>query len=176
VSPSLARLVRITLALAALARPLVAAEPTATPPPAFLLASPREGKPAAALGKRDLKRLDEAQAALEKRDLAKAEKLLKAGPPASLAYRTGRAYLAILRGKLDQAPPPLGATLDLAAVRGLCADQPGALAGPRQLARLLCGLGSPALTRARLTRHPLFAAAEDRPFAEVLAWCATVFD
>ena len=74
------------------------------------------------------------------------------------------------------APPPLGATLDLAAIRGLCADQPGALAGPRQLARLLCGLGSPALTRARLTRHPLFAAAEDRPFAEVLAWCATVFD
>ena len=79
------------------------------------------------------------------------------------------------RPQLLPGPPPrrpLSAELDLAALRALCADQPAALAGPRQLARLLCGLGSPALTRARLTRHPLFGAAEDRPFAEVLAWCA----
>jgi ATP-dependent DNA helicase RecQ len=81
---------------------------------------------------------------------------------------TGRRQL------LPQQPPrpPLSAELDLAAIRALCADQPVALAGPRQLARLLCGLGSPALTRARLTRHALFGAAEHRPFAEVLAWCA----
>jgi ATP-dependent DNA helicase RecQ len=82
--------------------------------------------------------------------------------------------LAGRRQQLPERPPrsPLSAALDLAAIRTLCGDQPAALAGPRELARLLCGLGSPALTRARLTRHPLFGAAEDRPFAEVLAWCA----
>jgi ATP-dependent DNA helicase RecQ len=68
--------------------------------------------------------------------------------------------------------PPLSAELDPAAIRALCRDQPVALAGARQLARCLCGLGSPALTRARLTRHPLFGVTEDRPFAEVLEWCA----
>ncbi len=54
----------------------------------------------------------------------------------------------------------------------LCAEQPRALADTRQQARFLCGMNSPALTRARLTRHPLFGAAEERPFTEVLAWCA----
>jgi tetratricopeptide (TPR) repeat protein len=81
----------------------LAAGPTPTPPPAFLLASPREGQPASVLSKRDAKRLDEAIAALRSRDLAKAEKLLRAGPPASLAYRTGRAYLSILRERFDEA-------------------------------------------------------------------------
>jgi ATP-dependent DNA helicase RecQ len=47
-----------------------------------------------------------------------------------------------------------------------------ALADARQRARFLCGMSSPALTRARLSRHPLFGCAEDRPFAVVLDWCA----
>jgi len=42
----------------------------------------------------------------------------------------------------------------------------------RQQARFLCGLTSPALTSARLSRHALFGTLEAYPFAEVLAWCA----
>jgi ATP-dependent DNA helicase RecQ len=70
------------------------------------------------------------------------------------------------------APPVLAARLDVAAIRALSADQPAALGGPRQVARFLCGMGSPAVSRARLTRHPLFGAVEDRPFADILSWCS----
>ncbi len=76
-----------------------AADPTPASPPAFLLPSPREGQPASVLSKRDSKRLE----ALRARDLAKAEKLLRSGPPASLAYRTARAYVSILRERFDEA-------------------------------------------------------------------------
>ncbi len=48
---------------------------------------------------------------------------------------------------------------------------PNSLGEPRQAARFLCGLTSPALTRAKLSRHPLFGALEDRSFREVLEWC-----
>jgi tetratricopeptide (TPR) repeat protein len=85
------------------AGPRASAQPTPTPSPAFLFANPREGGPAFALSKREGKRLDEAMTALNARDIAKAEKLLKGGPPANLAYRTARAYVEILRGKLDEA-------------------------------------------------------------------------
>ncbi len=47
---------------------------------------------------------------------------------------------------------------------------PEALGEPRQAARFLCGLSSPATTKAKLGRHPLFGALEERPFAETLAW------
>jgi len=57
---------------------------------------------------------------------------------------------------------------DLIAVRDLVAEQPAALAGARQLARFLCGMASPATTRARLTRHKTFGLLADLPFAEVL--------
>ena len=46
-----------------------------------------------------------------------------------------------------------------------------ALGDPRQIARFLCGLTSPALTQARLSRHPRFGALEAHRFADVLAWC-----
>ena len=49
---------------------------------------------------------------------------------------------------------------------------PAALGKPRQQARFLCGLSSPAVISARLSRHPLFGALEPYPFKEVLAWCA----
>ncbi len=51
------------------------------------------------------------------------------------------------------------------------AANPEALREPRQRARFLCGLTSPATTRAKLTRDPLFGAAADHRFAEVLDWC-----
>jgi ATP-dependent DNA helicase RecQ len=71
-------------------------------------------------------------------------------------------------------PPPLPAGFDEEGLRVLRQEHPVILGSARRLARLLCGLGSPALTRARLTRHPLFAALEERRFSEVLAWAETL--
>jgi ATP-dependent DNA helicase RecQ len=56
-------------------------------------------------------------------------------------------------------------------VAELAAEHEAALGSPRQQARFLCGLTSPATTRARLTRHPLFGALAQHRFVEVLAWC-----
>ncbi len=58
---------------------------------------------------------------------------------------------------------------EIAAVRQLVDEKHAALATPRQLARFLCGMASPAATRARLSRHNAFALLADLPFAEVLA-------
>ena len=58
---------------------------------------------------------------------------------------------------------------EIAAVRKLADEKHAALHTPRQLARFLCGMASPAATRARLTRHNAFAMLADLPFAEVLA-------
>ncbi len=58
---------------------------------------------------------------------------------------------------------------DIAAVRRLVDEKHAALNTPRQLARFLCGMASPAATRARLTRNNAFALLADLPFAEVLA-------
>lgn len=68
--------------------------------------------------------------------------------------------------------PPIDEALDVAAFRALRDQHPAALATPRRRARFLCGLPSPALTAAKLGRHRLFGALDDRRFADVLAWCA----
>ena len=70
-------------------------------------------------------------------------------------------------------PAPLPAGLDPGAFRALRTASPQALGEPRQAARFLCGLTSPALTREKLSRHPLFGAFEDRRFRDVLEWCAS---
>jgi ATP-dependent DNA helicase RecQ len=70
------------------------------------------------------------------------------------------------------AAAPLPGALDAEAFRQLRASLPEALGEPRQAARFLCGLTSPALTRARLSRHALFGALEHRRFQDVLDWCA----
>lgn len=67
--------------------------------------------------------------------------------------------------------PPLPSGLDVTTVRALRASHPDALGHPRQAARWLAGLTSPALTRAKLTRHRLFGELARRPFHETLAWC-----
>jgi ATP-dependent DNA helicase RecQ len=67
--------------------------------------------------------------------------------------------------------PALPAGLDVAAFRELRAAFPEALADPRQAARFLCGLTSPAVTRAKLGRDALFGALAEHRFADVLAWC-----
>ena len=81
-----------------------------------------------------------------------------------------------LTGRAEPLPrpaarPPLPAGLDVEAVRMTRAEHPEALAHARQLARWLTGLPSPALSRAKLTRHRLSGELADRPFREVLAWC-----
>jgi ATP-dependent DNA helicase RecQ len=81
---------------------------------------------------------------------------------------TGRAQA------LPQIPPrePLPFGLDANVFHALRAENPEALGEARQAARFLCGLSSPALTRAKLSRNPLFGVWEDRRFADVLAWCS----
>lgn len=49
-------------------------------------------------------------------------------------------------------------------------DAGEALSTPRAVARFLCGLTSPKMTRARLTRNSLFGELGDVPFPAVLAW------
>ncbi|WP_425397197.1 RecQ family ATP-dependent DNA helicase [Aeoliella sp.] len=60
---------------------------------------------------------------------------------------------------------------DLAAMRGVIDERKPALASARQLARFLCGVTSPAASRARLRGHPSFARLAHVPFAEVLSSC-----
>ena len=48
-------------------------------------------------------------------------------------------------------------------------DSPDALSSPRSLARFLCGVSSPMLVRAKLTKAPLFGALGHVPFQSVLA-------
>ena len=74
---------------------------------------------------------------------------------------------------LPPAPPlvPIEEHVEVEALRSLRESQPEALATPRQVARFLCGLSSPALGKARLSRHALFARLEAYRFGEVLMWC-----
>lgn len=81
-----------------------------------------------------------------------------------------------LTGRAATLPPPRETRppeelLDLPAWQAIRASHPDALGEARQQARFLCGLTSPALSRARLGRHTLFGTLESLPFADVLAWC-----
>jgi len=64
----------------------------------------------------------------------------------------------------------IAAAVDLAALSALALAHPKALATARQQARFLCGLTSPALTAAKLSKHPLAGVLDDVRFHEVLAW------
>jgi ATP-dependent DNA helicase RecQ len=57
---------------------------------------------------------------------------------------------------------------EISCVRRLVEEKHAALNTPRQLARFLCGMASPAATRARLTKKDAFGMLSDLPFAEVL--------
>src|SRR5690606_31853444 len=67
-----------------------------------------------------------------------------------------------------QAPEPSLTGSAREAVLALVREHPQALEEPRQLARFLCGLTSPATTRARLARHPSFGALAEHRFGAVL--------
>jgi ATP-dependent DNA helicase RecQ len=71
---------------------------------------------------------------------------------------------------------PGAVSLDRAELRALAQAHPKALGEVRQLARFLCGLTSPATTRARLSRHALFGVLAERRFAGVLSFAETVLE
>lgn len=68
-------------------------------------------------------------------------------------------------------PPPTyspPSDAHLADIRRLRSEHHKALQHPRQLARFLCGLSSPATTRSKLRQHALYGKFESVPFHEVL--------
>lgn len=58
---------------------------------------------------------------------------------------------------------------DTEEIRALIFEENAALPSPRALTRFLCGLSSPATTRAKLTRRPDFGRYAAVPFRSVLA-------
>jgi ATP-dependent DNA helicase RecQ len=70
--------------------------------------------------------------------------------------------------RMPAAPRVLPAGLDHDAILAVVRAHPAALGDPRQLARFLCGLPSPAVSRARLGRHTLFGLLAEHRFAQVL--------
>ena len=64
---------------------------------------------------------------------------------------------------------------DLQIIHEVVAEQHNALRSARQLARFLCGMTSPASTRARLTtKHDRFGVFEELHFVDVLLNCQVV--
>ncbi len=72
-----------------------------------------------------------------------------------------------------EAKPPIETTVSADALAALRDVHPEALGSPRQLARFLAGITSPAASRAKLGRDPLFGSLAERRFADVLGWCET---
>jgi ATP-dependent DNA helicase RecQ len=76
------------------------------------------------------------------------------------------------RGAVPRAIPrtsqPAPTDDELRMIRAVQDQRLAALKTPRQLARFLCGIGSPAVTRARLTRHDAFGLLERHPFQRIL--------
>lgn len=63
---------------------------------------------------------------------------------------------------------------ELQIIRDLVAAKHAALSTPRQLARFLCGMRSPASTKAKLPTDNAFGLLADLPFADVLAVAAAI--
>ena len=77
-----------------------------------------------------------------------------------------------LTGSAQSLPEPAANSeleLDRVVLDELTAEHPTALGTPRQRARFLCGLSSPATTKAKLSRHALYGVLAERRFADVLA-------
>ena len=66
--------------------------------------------------------------------------------------------------------PEISAVVDKLNFESLCNEHHNALAHIRQRARFLCGLSSPSLTKAKLTKHKLFGVLEKYSFSAVLNW------
>ncbi|ABA89292.1 helicase, putative [Syntrophotalea carbinolica DSM 2380] len=73
------------------------------------------------------------------------------------------------RQPLPRTAPLAPGTAEAEIGRRVRAENHPALSHPRQLARFLCGISSPAATRAKLSRHPDFGALGEIPFQKILA-------
>jgi ATP-dependent DNA helicase RecQ len=71
--------------------------------------------------------------------------------------------------------PPIETIVSADALAALRSGHPDALGTTRQQARFLAGIASPATTRAKLTKDPLFGSVAERRFADVLASCEATF-
>jgi ATP-dependent DNA helicase RecQ len=74
------------------------------------------------------------------------------------------------RTKLPPAPPVQMGEAESNMLNELRAEGFAALKSVRQVARFLCGITSPAATREKLGRHPMFGALSHVPFREVMAF------
>lgn len=72
------------------------------------------------------------------------------------------------KGSLSRRPARGLTTEELEIISSLVAEKLSALRTPRQLTRFLCGITSPAATRARLMKRDEFGLLQDVPFLEVL--------
>lgn len=71
-------------------------------------------------------------------------------------------------------PPRSDATFDeslWANVSNLRQEHPQLLDNPRAMARFLCGVPSPSLSKAKLSKHALFGCLDHLPFGQVMARC-----
>lgn len=68
-------------------------------------------------------------------------------------------------------PPRQHRPVDSGVIQQVIAENHQALAQPRQMARFLCGIGSPRASRAKLGKHPQFGRLAETPFPEVLKAC-----
>lgn len=90
----------------------------------------------------------------------------------TLAMPCGHCSWCISGGRAATLLPRAAVGVDesaLAQALPVRAQHPEALGDPRAMARFLCGLASPRLSRARLTSHPLFGVSAHIPFADVFA-------
>ncbi len=69
---------------------------------------------------------------------------------------------------------PIESVVSRSALVAMREEHPRAVGEPRKLARLLCGLTSPASSKAKLSRSPMFGVLGAYPFADVMAFCATL--
>ena len=81
-------------------------------------------------------------------------------------------------GRAQQLPesepkPPIDKSVSADALASLRGSHPEALGTPRQRARFLSGITSPAASRVKLSTDPLFGSLAEQRFADVLAWCET---
>lgn len=77
--------------------------------------------------------------------------------------------------KLARRKPRKISDLELESIRELTSGTNSALGTPRQLARFLCGMSSPATMRARLYRHDAYGMLSDLPFTEVSTVSESMF-
>ena len=76
---------------------------------------------------------------------------------------------------LPATPIPEFTEADTEEIRALIFEEIPSLATPRQITRFLCGLTSPATTRAKLTKRPEFARYATTPFRTVLGQVEACF-